>query len=288
MEREIVQAFSDGAEQVDHIRADTVRPRPDHSALHALQNQLFNEEVSASADATGVTFFSASGEALECVEIARRIMAAKVPFDSCAVLLRSPGRYQPLLEDAFRRAGISAWFTHGAVRPDSAGRSFLALLHCAEEGLTASRFGEYPSHKQKEHPYGWEKLVVDASVIGGSARWKRRLEGLPADIQNRLGEATLLAFLFLTLPAFADLLPNGVLVVGAGYCGWHGRLDAFLRVDDVTIVGPKDLAGCIVAGDPIDPLPVAVPLPAPFCAYFRRIAARTRHPAKAPARLGDR
>ena len=133
-----------------------------------------------------MAFFSASGEALESVEIARRILASALPFDSCAVLLRSPGRYQPLIEDAFRRAGIGAWFTRGTVRPDSAGRSFLALLHCAEEGLTASRFGEYLSHEQKEHPYGWEKLLVDAAVIGGSDRWRRRLVGLLAELQDRL------------------------------------------------------------------------------------------------------
>jgi RecB family exonuclease len=157
--------------------------------LQALQRQLFEEEVTAPADAEGVAFFSASGEALECVEIARRILASELPFDSCAVLLRSPGRYQPLIEDAFRRAGIGAWFTRGSVRPDSAGRSFLALLLCAEEGLTASRFGEYLSHEQKEYPYGWEKLLVDASVIGGRDRWKRRLDGLHADLQDRLSEA---------------------------------------------------------------------------------------------------
>jgi len=141
------------------------------------------------ADPGGVAFFSASGEALECVEIARKILASGLAFDACAVLLRSPGRYQPLIEDAFRRAGIEAWFTRGAVRPDSAGRSFLALLHCAEENLTASRFGEYLSHEQREHPYGWEKLLVDAAVIGGSDRWKRRLAGLAAELQDRLAEA---------------------------------------------------------------------------------------------------
>ena len=52
----------------------------------------------------------------------------------------------------------------GVIRPDSAGRSFLALLHCSEEGLTASRFGEYLSHEQKEQRYGWERLLVDAAV----------------------------------------------------------------------------------------------------------------------------
>jgi RecB family exonuclease len=189
LEREFVEALSERAERIEHVRADVKRAKGYKTALHALQGQLFEEEVTAPAGAKGVKLFSASGEALECVEIARRVLASALPFDSCAVLLRSPGRYQPLLEDAFRRAGIPAWFTRGTVRPDSAGRSFLALLHCAEEGLTASRFGEYLSHEQKEHPYDWEKLLVDAAVIGGCERWKRRLSGLLADFQGNSSEA---------------------------------------------------------------------------------------------------
>jgi RecB family exonuclease len=189
LEREFVETLSAKAANLENIRANVSTARRPKTALQGLQCQLFEEEVMPPADAKGVAFFSASGEALECVEIARRILASELPFDSCAVLLRSPGRYQPLIEDAFRRAGIGAWFTRGTVRPDSAGRSFLALLHCAEEGLTASRFGEYLSHEQKEYPYGWERLLVDASVIGGHDRWKRRLDALLADLQDRLSEA---------------------------------------------------------------------------------------------------
>jgi ATP-dependent helicase/nuclease subunit B len=189
LERTFVEAFSRTAASLEHVTADTEPSARHHTALLALQRQLFAEQVTQPAEPVGVEFFSASGEALECVEIARRIVASGLPFDACAVLLRSPGRYQPLLEDAFRRSGIEAWFTRGTVRPDSAGRAFLALLHCAEENLTASRFGEYLSHEQREQPYGWEKLLVDAAVIGGSDRWKRRLAGLAAELQDRMAEA---------------------------------------------------------------------------------------------------
>jgi hypothetical protein len=189
LERAFLDELSRKAARVDHVTAD-IEPVARHTtALQALQRQLFAEKVIAPADPNGVEFFSASGEALECVEIARRILASGLRFDVCAVLLRSPGRYQPLIEDAFRRAGIDAWFTRGTIRPDSAGRSFLALLHCAEENLTASRFGEYLSHEQREYPYGWEKLLIDAAVIGGTDRWKRRLAGLAAELQDRLAEA---------------------------------------------------------------------------------------------------
>jgi hypothetical protein len=188
LERAFVEELSRKAASLEHATADTKAGARHNSALQALQGQLFAEQVTMPADPEGVAFFSSSGEALECVEIARKILASGLAFDACAVLLRSPGRYQPLIEDAFRRAGIEAWFTRGTVRPDSAGRSFLALLHCAEENLPASRFGEYLSHEQREHPYGWEKLLVDAAVIGGSDRWKRRLAGLAAELQDRLSE----------------------------------------------------------------------------------------------------
>ena len=63
--------------------------------------------------------------------------------------------------------------TRGARRPDVAGRSLLALLHCAEEGLSASRFAEYlslgqvPEDEEPATPALWERLLVDAAVIGG-------------------------------------------------------------------------------------------------------------------------
>jgi ATP-dependent helicase/nuclease subunit B len=64
----------------------------------------------------------------------------------------------------------------------------LALLHCAEEGLTASRFAEYLSHGQLEEPFGWERLLVDAAVIGGQDRWRRRLSGLVAELLDKLAQ----------------------------------------------------------------------------------------------------
>src|SRR5207244_12641863 len=70
---------------------------------------------------------------------------AGTAFDRMAILLRNPDAYQPLLEDALRRAGIPAFYTLGSRRPNPAGRALLALLACAAEGLSASRFSEYLS-----------------------------------------------------------------------------------------------------------------------------------------------
>jgi len=121
-------------------------------SLARLRRFLFSPEAPPPCEVDdGVRVFSAPGEARECVEIARRVLdeaRAGVPFDRIAVFLRAPQPYAALLEAAFRRAGVPAWFARGTTRPDAAGRAFLALLRCREEGLSASRFAEYLSLAQ--------------------------------------------------------------------------------------------------------------------------------------------
>jgi RecB family exonuclease len=95
-----------------------------------------------------VTLFSAPGEGREAVEIARFIQTRArqgVRFDAMAVVLRQPEHYRLHLADVFRRAAIPAYFARGARKPNAAGRSLLALLHCLREGLSAARFAEYLS-----------------------------------------------------------------------------------------------------------------------------------------------
>ncbi len=179
-------------------------------------------------DAT-VQFFSAPGEGREAVEIARRILEEArhgVPFDEMAVLVRAPQQYHGLFEHALSRAGIPAWFDRGTRRPHPAGRAFLALLACAAEKLSARRFAEYLSLGQIPRPGNtaapwmpsadevfagiredapvadaaddsstlpaprrWERLIVEASVIGGDPdRWARRLEGLTAQFAAQASE----------------------------------------------------------------------------------------------------
>lgn len=221
---------------------------PDDTALGALQQHLFAPTRPATPSALD-DFFSAPGETRESVEIARRVLElakAGVRFDQVAVLLRSPGAYRAPLEEAFRRAGVPAWFASGLPRPDPAGRALLALLRCAEEGLSARRFSEYlslaqvpkpdeagappPATEQYEAPADtadsllplaappaappaeapepldleapvvagqlraprrWEQLIIDASVIGGPDRWRRRLAGLRARKEKERATPTL-------------------------------------------------------------------------------------------------
>ncbi len=129
--------------------AESLADGPSPTARLRLQQWLFSPDAPPVGvlDDT-VQIFSAPGEGREAVEIARRVLReadAGVPFDDMAVLLRAPHTYLGLLEHAFARAGVPAWFERGTRRPDPAGRAFLALLACADEGLSARRFAEYLS-----------------------------------------------------------------------------------------------------------------------------------------------
>jgi hypothetical protein len=118
--------------------------------LACLRRFLFNRD-SLPAERTldgSLRVFSAPGEGRESVEIARRLLQEArrgVRFDEMAILVRSPQSYFGLLEHALSRAGVPAWFDRGTRRPHPAGRAFLALLACAAESLSASRFAEYLS-----------------------------------------------------------------------------------------------------------------------------------------------
>ncbi|HLH41651.1 MAG TPA: PD-(D/E)XK nuclease family protein [Bryobacteraceae bacterium] len=206
------------------------------SVLEHLRRYVFALAPAAAPNRSGFEIFSAPGEGLEAVEIARRILRLAsdgVRFDQIAIVLRDPQRYQPMVEDALRRASIPAWFSHGTMRPDPAGRAFLALLACAAEKCSASRFAEYLSFGQVPSfepvnwvapqdellaslsagprtpgsepppqegraagdsfipaPAAWERLIVDAAVIGGRSRWERRLKGLEREFELRLQSAT--------------------------------------------------------------------------------------------------
>jgi len=155
------------------------------SDLVALRRYLFaSRQPPVRVPRGDVTFFSAPGEARECVEIARRILEEArrgVPFDEVAVFVRSPQRYVGLLEHAFTRVegSIPAWFDRGTRRPHPAGRAFLAILACACEKLSARRFAEYLSLAQvpqldpqtggprpEATNYGFDFVVPDDEVLG--------------------------------------------------------------------------------------------------------------------------
>jgi CRISPR/Cas system-associated exonuclease Cas4 (RecB family) len=151
LERMGAKAVPAAGEEADAGPGDAPAGAP-VDALQRLRRWLFQEETPPpSGEDDSVRFFSAPGEARECVEIARLIGAEcrrGVRLDEIAVFLRSPELYSSHLETALRRADIPAYFTRGTTRPDPAGRAFLALLACAGEQLSARRFAEYLSFAQ--------------------------------------------------------------------------------------------------------------------------------------------
>jgi ATP-dependent helicase/nuclease subunit B len=224
-------------ERIVGLRAQDIDASKSNATLDRVRTWLFSSDQPPQAPPDADLLFSAPGESLECVEIARRIRRLAeqgTPFDRIAILLRNVEHYQPLVEEALRRASIPGYFSRGAARPDPAGRAFLALLACATDNCSASGFAEYLSLGQLPPvdktgapvkrspqwvppdddllanfqsappasespapdidgdaptlavPIGWEKLLVDAAVIGGHDRWARRLRGLRAELQAQL------------------------------------------------------------------------------------------------------
>ncbi len=302
-------------------RAAADQPAADANALARVQEYLFAAVTATPAPLDdSVTLCSAAGEMQECVEIARRVqLEAKrgVPFDRIAVLLHSPARYAPYLEEALTRAGIPAWFARGTIRPEPGGRALLALLNCAAERFSARRFAEYLALAQLPEPdpaggataaatrefvpvdpeflqagiaqaesleatarerdptptaptpvadgaarapWRWERLLVEASVIGGRERWDSRLRGLAAELALRRGELedddsrtaaldrqlTDLAHLReIALPLIAAL---AALPVEADWTTWLGHLR------DLTHLAIRDRTAVLAALAELEPM----------------------------------
>jgi hypothetical protein len=181
--------------------------------LDRLKLRLFtkqHERPETTIEKGRVKLLSSPGESREAVEVARELVQCArqgIPFDRMAVCLRASDAYRDVVEEALARAQIPAYFADGVRRPAPQGRALLALLACAREGLSARGFAEYLSlgmapalvpgdaqDAQAEPPEGarvpsprrWEKLIVDAAVVGGHARWRQRLSALLRSLEKEL------------------------------------------------------------------------------------------------------
>ncbi len=94
--------------RVSPIQAEAPGAR---TQLGRVRDALFAPQPpEAAADDESLDYFSAPGEGMECVEIARRIRKltdSSIPFDRIAILLRDPERYQLFVEEALRSAPAS-------------------------------------------------------------------------------------------------------------------------------------------------------------------------------------
>ncbi|HVL66904.1 MAG TPA: PD-(D/E)XK nuclease family protein [Vicinamibacterales bacterium] len=224
--------------RLKRLGAETVVRRPvNESDLTSLRLRLFaRARVDVRTPRGDVRLFSAPGEGRECVEIARRIVeeaASGVRFDEMAVFLRAPDRYVGLLEHAFTRAGVAAYFDRGTRRPHPAGRAFLAMLACRCERLSARRFAEYLSLAQVPQldgrPRTYAFIVPDDEVLGAVQEAAGRLsDGTPPSpveppaldtSDDAVVEGTLRA------PWKWETLIVESAVIGGDPQRWHRRLD---------------------------------------------------------------
>ncbi len=106
----------------------------------------------------------------------------------------------------------------------------------ADTDRQTSTSDEPPAREgQLRAPHRWERLLVEAAVIGGRDRWRRRIDGLANDLRLRLAEfgegdetlsrtlEDLSAFAGYALPLIDEL---GGLPVAANWCEWLDRLGA--------------------------------------------------------------
>ncbi len=111
------------------------------------RSRMFHSEHAATPPGASVVSVSAApGEALEAVEVARRLLGEAtlgVRFEDMAVVTRRGARYAPHLAAALTRAGIPFQLEAGLYRPHPSGRAFLSLLSCKLERGSGRRLLEY-------------------------------------------------------------------------------------------------------------------------------------------------
>ncbi len=216
--------------------------------LIALRRYLFASTQPPERTRAGdVTLFSAPGEGREAVEIARRILEEAgrgVRLDEIAVLLRSPANYLGLLEHAFSRAAIPAWFDRGVRRPHPAGRAFLALLACAVEKLSARRFAEYLSLAQVPalQPAGADTFVPPRDeALGAASEAAALADGDPESVALQRAADESAAAAASTADEFSAIVEGTLrapwkwerLIVESSVIGgadrWHRRLDGLAQ-----------------------------------------------------------
>ncbi len=178
-------------------------------------------------------------------------------FDQIAVLWRSPEQYEPPLEEAFRRTAVLAYFSSRVIQPDPAGRAFLAMLLCAMEDCSASRFAEYLSLAQVPLPdhrivdpiamEDEEHVVLRLYEHDGSAEGNdETAESDAADDRSAIIRGTLQA------PTHWEYLIVGASVVG-GAERWERRMKTMAAEFQLKLSATTGIKGKVVFRSGIGP-----------------------------------
>ena len=185
-------AAGHGAEPTPLVETD----RPP-TALTALQDGRSSGKRDDS-----VVFVSApdpTREVQEAVAACVRWARSGVGFHEMAVVYRQSEPYRPLLEAAFREAGIATYLHEGTPLTERPlGRRIAALLDLVDgdlERATVMTFladARLPAETWERYgrvsPTGWDTDSRRAGVVRGAAQWDSRLAAAAAELEARYTE----------------------------------------------------------------------------------------------------
>jgi ATP-dependent helicase/nuclease subunit B len=138
-------------------------------------------------------------EVAETVRACLRWADSGIPFHEMAVVYRHSEPYRPLLEAAFREAGIPVYLHEGTPLTERPlGRRIAALLDLVDgdlERATVMTFladARLPSETWERYgkvsAAGWDTDSRRASVVRGADQWQQRLSGYRAELAARYAE----------------------------------------------------------------------------------------------------
>jgi hypothetical protein len=138
-------------------------------------------------------------EAAETVRACVRWAGEGIPFHEMAVVYRHSEPYRPLLEAAFREAGVPMYLHEGTPLTERPlGRRIAALLDLVDgdlERATVMTFladARLPSETWERYgrvsAAAWDTISRRAGVVRGAEQWAQRLAGSGAELATRYGE----------------------------------------------------------------------------------------------------
>lgn len=138
-------------------------------------------------------------EAAETVRACVRWADAGIPFHEMAVVYRHSEPYRPLLEAAFREAGVPAYLHEGTPLTERPlGRRIAALLELVDGNLERATVMTFLADARlpdatwerygKVSPAGWDTDSRRAGVVRGADQWQERLAASGAELRERYKE----------------------------------------------------------------------------------------------------
>lgn len=165
----------------------------------ATPEQLDTSEPAAAPTPVIVSAPDPTREIADTVRACLRWAEAGIPFHEMAVVYRHSEPYRPILEAAFREAGVPVYLHEGTPLTERPlGRRIAALLDLVDgdlERATVATFladARLPSATWERYgrvsAAGWDTDSRRAGVVRGAEQWHVRLSALTADLEARYGQ----------------------------------------------------------------------------------------------------